>query len=413
MKNTTLLFESGDHQGRLFENNDLIQTVQNYSQTRYSAPWTLGHDVKSGDPAAGWVRGLEYRETPEGVGQIWGNSDFNEVGTKLIESGQFENKSISFYTPDSVFNPYPGCYSLRHVALLGAEPPAVKTLGPIASVQYSEFDNEQSGEYITFACNCAGPCGNLQGDTLLLTQNYNAMPTIEDLLAQIEELKARIVSLEEEDKLETPDTPEITTTDMSETKIVDENPQSEIADKIAALEASYADQNAILKAQIAELVTELSTTRESNISAGVAQVLGQYYSEGYITEEAVPQAALIDVVTKLTIGATDYAEDASPLDIIQLLLDACAANHPSASYGELVNTDSVEDAPRSVASFSDDLDKDNDMAIRIAADECLSFSQALTAIVAARDIAKVKGTDFSEEIKTQTAQLKKLPNNRK
>ena len=42
--------------------------------------------------------------------------------------GLYKKVSASFYSPDSKINPEPGKWSLRHVALLGAQPPAIKGL---------------------------------------------------------------------------------------------------------------------------------------------------------------------------------------------------------------------------------------------------------------------------------------------
>ena len=50
--------------------------------------------------------------------------------------------SASFYAPESKINPEPGQWSLRHVAMLGAQPPAVKGLKGFA---YSEESDEGEG----------------------------------------------------------------------------------------------------------------------------------------------------------------------------------------------------------------------------------------------------------------------------
>ena len=55
-----------------------------------------------------------------------------------VKNGLYKKVSASFYSPESKINPEPGKWSLRHVAMLGAQPPAVKGLKGFA---YSEEDN--------------------------------------------------------------------------------------------------------------------------------------------------------------------------------------------------------------------------------------------------------------------------------
>ncbi|MBF0186018.1 MAG: hypothetical protein HQM06_16735, partial [Magnetococcales bacterium] len=43
-------------------------------------------------------------------------------------AGRFKKISASFYPPDSPNNPTPGLFALRHIAFLGAQPPAIKGL---------------------------------------------------------------------------------------------------------------------------------------------------------------------------------------------------------------------------------------------------------------------------------------------
>lgn len=154
MKNRTLVFTAGQKPDYTYSNEEVKQIAESYSEAQYSAPWVLGHCPKTGDPAAGWIRNVEYEEK-NGVGQLYAVSDFNGLGEKCIETGEYENKSVSLYVPDSPFNPTPGKWALRHIAMLGAEPPALKNLGPIAVIDYSEEENE--ADYVNYTCSCEQP----------------------------------------------------------------------------------------------------------------------------------------------------------------------------------------------------------------------------------------------------------------
>ena len=55
----------------------------------------------------------------------------------MVQAGRFKKRSASFYPPQAPNNPTPGKWYLRHVAFLGAQPPAVAGL---KDIQFSEDD---------------------------------------------------------------------------------------------------------------------------------------------------------------------------------------------------------------------------------------------------------------------------------
>ena len=50
--------------------------------------------------------------------------------------------SSSLYTPNSAANPYPGKWSLRHIAGLGKEPPAIKGMMPLSLAEFLAGEQE-------------------------------------------------------------------------------------------------------------------------------------------------------------------------------------------------------------------------------------------------------------------------------
>jgi hypothetical protein len=96
----------------------------------------LGH---AGDndslPAYGWIKGFAKKGD-----NLYADVEFSPVAKDLVKDGHYRKVSISFYSPDSAINPSKGKWSARHLALLGASPPAVKGLEPFSF-------SEQEGIY--------------------------------------------------------------------------------------------------------------------------------------------------------------------------------------------------------------------------------------------------------------------------
>lgn len=108
---------------REFTKNDLEQIAKSYKPDVHEAPIRIGHDDNDKVPAWGWVKGVKVKGD-----ELFAEIDFSPLATDYIKNGLYKKVSASFYSPDSKINPEPGKWSLRHVALLGAQPPAVKGL---------------------------------------------------------------------------------------------------------------------------------------------------------------------------------------------------------------------------------------------------------------------------------------------
>lgn len=132
------VFKAGDQtsaQGvaRSFSTKDLDQVVASYDPVIHEAPLVLGHQGDSDSlPSYGWIKGF----TREGD-NLYADVAFTDVAKDLVKDGHYRKVSISFYSPDSQINPHPGKWTARHLALLGAAPPAVKGLEPF---NFAEWD---------------------------------------------------------------------------------------------------------------------------------------------------------------------------------------------------------------------------------------------------------------------------------
>lgn len=124
------IFRSGWHSvgnDRAFEftGKDLEDIAAIYSPDISEAPVVIGHP-EGYAPAYGWVREL-WTDGTRLIAGVWQN-DCNLI--RVIQQGSYKKVSISLYCPDSVANPKPGHWYLRHIGLLGATPPSVKGLKP-------------------------------------------------------------------------------------------------------------------------------------------------------------------------------------------------------------------------------------------------------------------------------------------
>lgn len=112
---------------------DLAASVAAYDPAVHEAPHTVGHP-KHNAPAYGWIKRLAVQD---GVLQIAEHHQVEPQFAELVASGRVKKRSTSFYHPKDPSNPKPGIWYPRHVAWLGAQPPAVKGL---KDIQFSEDD---------------------------------------------------------------------------------------------------------------------------------------------------------------------------------------------------------------------------------------------------------------------------------
>ena len=113
---------------RDFSSKDLQEVVDSYDPKTHEAPLVIGH---SGDndsaPSYGWIEKFVRKGD-----NLYADVNFTDTARDLVKGGHYRKVSISFYSPSSPINPQKGQWSARHLALLGASPPAVKGLEPFS-----------------------------------------------------------------------------------------------------------------------------------------------------------------------------------------------------------------------------------------------------------------------------------------
>ena len=116
-----------------FSEADLAATAAAYSKDKHRAPIVKGHPAMDA-PAQGWADGLVMRE--RGLYAL--PSKVDPAFAEEVRAGRWGAVSAKFYRPDAANNPVPGVWYLRHIGVLGAQPPAVKGLD---SPEFSEVED--------------------------------------------------------------------------------------------------------------------------------------------------------------------------------------------------------------------------------------------------------------------------------
>ena len=115
---------------REFTKKDLKEIADTYNPGVHEAPIRIGHEDNDKVPSWGWVKGVKLKGS-----DLYAEVEFSPLMEEFVDNKLYTKVSASFYSPESKINPEPGNWSLRHVAMLGAQPPAVKGLKGFA---YSE-----------------------------------------------------------------------------------------------------------------------------------------------------------------------------------------------------------------------------------------------------------------------------------
>ncbi|GKS97026.1 hypothetical protein [Acidovorax sp. SUPP2825] len=134
------IFRAGTHRDdagntHTFTRAQLEEMAGTYNATLREAPLTVGHP-KDNLPAYGWVQRVFINDA--------GNLavDPHQVDpafAAMVVAGRFKKRSASFYPPNAPHNPTPGKWYLRHVAFLGAQPPAVAGLKDIGFAEFGDL----------------------------------------------------------------------------------------------------------------------------------------------------------------------------------------------------------------------------------------------------------------------------------
>jgi hypothetical protein len=125
------IFKVGTHtpmsgNSLIFNENDLNYMAAVYQKNILRAPLVLGHPANN-LPEYGFVNRLFVQGD-----RLYAEAKASDALVRMVQAKNYNNVSASFIAPNAPDNPTPGAYYLRHVGFLGAMPPAVKDLAPLA-----------------------------------------------------------------------------------------------------------------------------------------------------------------------------------------------------------------------------------------------------------------------------------------
>ncbi|GAB7082293.1 hypothetical protein [Megalodesulfovibrio paquesii] len=189
---TLIIFRSGTHvamdgQELHFSDADLTATAAAYDPAKHEAPLVIGHPATDA-PAYGWVQGLTVRPSPSGLELVATLDQVAPEFAEAVRAGRFKKISASFYPPAAKSNPVPGVYSLRHLGVLGAQPPAIKGL---PSANFAQGDADTEGLVLVELDGVQFSESNPQEDTTPKdTQKDNTMDELKKLQAENARLRA-------------------------------------------------------------------------------------------------------------------------------------------------------------------------------------------------------------------------------
>lgn len=174
-----------------FSEADVAGMARSYSPALREAPLTVGHP-KDNLPAYGWVKSAEV----QGGVLVINPHQVEPQFAEMVNAGRFKKRSASFYPPSAPNNPTPGNWYLRHVAFLGAQPPAIAGL---KDIQFSEDD---AGGVVCFSeeTDPPAPASTHQQESLSMTEAE--IQALKDKLAAEEKARAEAEAREKAAKEE-------------------------------------------------------------------------------------------------------------------------------------------------------------------------------------------------------------------
>lgn len=127
--------------------------AETYNTSVHKAPVILGHssdpEFMAGElpsdsiPAYGWIK----KAYVDSTGTLRAIVELSDQAVQWIKDRFYDFRSVGLYGPGSPYTPVEGQPYIRHLALLGAMPPAIKGMEPLSSIVYSEGKNKFSVTY--------------------------------------------------------------------------------------------------------------------------------------------------------------------------------------------------------------------------------------------------------------------------
>lgn len=304
------IFRAGTHTdsagtATTFTAEQLGAMVAAYNDGKWRAPMVVGHP-KGTAPAYGWVGKLRLDESGDvfvdDVDKL--NPDFAE----LMKSGAYRNRSASLYSPDHPNNPTPGVWQLRHLGILGAQPPALKGLGDVEfgdqdgiTVEFSdtaEADWSLAGLFETVTRLARGIREALIADKGV-EEADKVMPSwrIDEAMAQQIRAEERARAKSDPSLAFSEPNPEDSAVTLTPEQIADLQAKAARADQLAAENATLAATNTTLQGQVTSFTEQQTRNARAVLIADCAGALNPLVKDGKVLPADV--AALAEYMAGL------------------------------------------------------------------------------------------------------------------
>lgn len=179
-----------------YTREELEEIKNSYDPKLFEAPIVIGHkeDIEAiyqddTAPAYGWIKSIGLDESG-----LYADAKLAEEFEVLLdkEAPPFKHISAAIYEADNPFNPKEGQKYIRHIAFLGAQPPAIKGLPEV--VKINAYSDSLLNTSIVFNNNIVQNISNIEKINMDDTKKVKkySMPTeevVEDLDTYAEEVK--------------------------------------------------------------------------------------------------------------------------------------------------------------------------------------------------------------------------------
>lgn len=309
---------------KVFTEEDLQSMVESFNPNSHEPPIRVGHEDNDKVPSFGWVKNLERQG-----GNLYAYVEFTPEMEELIQKGHYRKVSASFYSPASEVNPSKGKYTLKHVAMLGGTPPAVKGLEPFG---FSEAEGEMHSEELEIEFT------EIKEEPEMVTEAKKPSTEEVEVKEEFKEKKPVKVEIEVEEEEEEEEMPE-EDEDMEMSEVASlqtrlremevkflelsykEKESEDLQTRLAEMEAKFAEMEAAKAEAEALLMKEKRDRRREVLSQRVEAL----YSEGKLTEGLYPQDELLEFAVGLEEGTLEFSEGETAADTLIAILSSIPA----------------------------------------------------------------------------------------
>ena len=306
-----------------FSAADVAGMVASYDAKLREAPLTVGHPEHN-LPAYGWVKDLSINKAGN---LVMNTHQVQAQFAEMVDAKLFKKRSASFYPPSHPNNPKPGNWYLRHVAFLGAQPPAIAGL--------ADFSEDADAGTVSFSEGEELATPAIPTDPLSNQENIRMTQELKDQLAAAQAQTAAL--------------------------------QSQLAESTAAATASATQLAAFAESAKRERIAAFTSFAESQVKTGCL-----------LPKEKDAAVAVLGTLADAQPVSFSEAGATRTVSAVDWLKDLITRAKPAVSFGEHA-AGALPGTSQSAAGLSDaEIDT---QARAYAKQHKVNYAEALSAVV--------------------------------